>query len=121
MGGYHESNTGKAQESAETVSSSFSLGHGEWVDIMKVTLGKRGKVLKVYPDGDLRVSVGTMTFTFNPACCHMLRQDVNTGESGANTEELIQNSLYNGVKTGKGRGNTVELIRWRYNSGHSTG
>ena len=53
--------------------------HGEWVDIMKVTMGKRGKVLKVYPDGDLRVSVGTMTFTFNPACCHVIRPDVNTG------------------------------------------
>ena len=48
---------------------------------MKVTMGKRGKVLKVYPDGDLRVSVGTMTFTFNPACCHVVRPDVNTGNA----------------------------------------
>lgn len=32
------------------------------------TLGHIGKVIKVYGDGDLRVSVGGQSWTFNPAC-----------------------------------------------------
>lgn len=32
-------------------------------------LGKVGKVLKVYADSDLRVSIGDNEWTFNPACC----------------------------------------------------
>uniref|UniRef100_T1JDF9 RING-type E3 ubiquitin transferase n=1 Tax=Strigamia maritima TaxID=126957 RepID=T1JDF9_STRMM len=41
-------------------------GHGEWIDIMKNVLGKTGKVIKVYSDGDLRVNVEGQTWTFNP-------------------------------------------------------
>ncbi|WAR14989.1 MIB2-like protein [Mya arenaria] len=32
------------------------------------TLGKNGRVLKVYTDGDLRVAIGNSTWTFNPLC-----------------------------------------------------
>ena len=32
-------------------------------------LGKTGKVLKVYGDGDLRVQVNGATWTINPMCC----------------------------------------------------
>ncbi|XP_022104151.1 E3 ubiquitin-protein ligase MIB2-like isoform X2 [Acanthaster planci] len=46
----------------------LQVGHGEWSDNMKDTLGKTGKVIKVYPDGDLRVSIGDHTWTFNPSC-----------------------------------------------------
>ncbi len=37
-------------------------------------LGKVGKVLKVYADGDLRVSVGNQIWTFNPVICTLLPQ-----------------------------------------------
>lgn len=43
-------------------------GHGEWIDVMRNALGKTGKVLKVYSDGDLRVNVDGHTWTFNPMC-----------------------------------------------------
>ncbi|KAF5271379.1 hypothetical protein FQA39_LY08177 [Lamprigera yunnana] len=41
-------------------------GHGEWIDIMKTALGKLGKVLKVYSDGDLRVQIDGHAWTLNP-------------------------------------------------------
>lgn len=43
-------------------------------------LGKVGKVLKVYVDGDLRVAVGGTTWTFNPAVCTLMphtQQEMN--------------------------------------------
>lgn len=36
------------------------------------TLGRVGRVLKVYADGDLRVAVANQTWTFNPACCSIV-------------------------------------------------
>ncbi|RWS23532.1 E3 ubiquitin-protein ligase MIB2-like protein [Leptotrombidium deliense] len=46
--------------------------HGEWIDAMKGALGKMGKVVKVYADGDLRVTVDAQTWTFNPLCVTLL-------------------------------------------------
>lgn len=46
--------------------------HGEWTENMKTTLGRVGRVLKVYADGDLRVAVANQTWTFNPACCSIV-------------------------------------------------
>ncbi|XP_035211065.1 E3 ubiquitin-protein ligase MIB2-like [Stegodyphus dumicola] len=43
-------------------------GHGEWIEVMKVALGKTGKITKIYSDGDLRVNVDGQTWTFNPLC-----------------------------------------------------
>ncbi|XP_075028394.1 E3 ubiquitin-protein ligase MIB2 isoform X2 [Calonectris borealis] len=39
------------------------------------TLGHIGKVIKVYGDGDLRVSVGGQSWTFNPACLTAYQRD----------------------------------------------
>ncbi|KAJ7421484.1 E3 ubiquitin-protein ligase MIB2 [Willisornis vidua] len=51
-------------------------GHGEWTDEMAPqTLGHIGKVIKVYGDGDLRVSVGGQSWTFNPACLTAYQRD----------------------------------------------
>ncbi|XP_034951738.1 E3 ubiquitin-protein ligase MIB2 [Chelonus insularis] len=44
----------------------YQQGHGEWIDVMKSALGKLGKVIKIYPDGDLRVTLDGHTWTFNP-------------------------------------------------------
>ncbi|XP_068753853.1 E3 ubiquitin-protein ligase MIB2-like [Montipora capricornis] len=42
-------------------------GHGEWTNEMTVALDKVGQVLKIYSDGDVRVSVAGHHWTFNPA------------------------------------------------------
>ncbi|XP_066603887.1 E3 ubiquitin-protein ligase MIB2 isoform X2 [Prorops nasuta] len=44
----------------------YQRGHGEWIDVMKTALGKTGKIIKIYPDGDLRVTLDCHTWTFNP-------------------------------------------------------
>nr|XP_012144811.1 PREDICTED: E3 ubiquitin-protein ligase MIB2 isoform X1 [Megachile rotundata] len=44
----------------------YQRGHGEWIDVMKNALGKAGKVIKIYSDGDLRVALDGYTWTFNP-------------------------------------------------------
>ncbi|XP_038075224.1 E3 ubiquitin-protein ligase MIB2-like isoform X1 [Patiria miniata] len=51
-----------------TLVKKLQTGHGEWSENMKETLGKTGKVIKVYPDGDLRVSISDHAWTFNPSC-----------------------------------------------------
>ncbi|KAK2710926.1 E3 ubiquitin-protein ligase MIB2-like isoform X2 [Artemia franciscana] len=49
-------------------------GHGEWVDAMETTLGKVGKVMQIYMDGDVRVQTYSceqsrvQSWTFNPLC-----------------------------------------------------
>lgn len=47
-------------------------GHGEWIPIMRDTLGKLGKVLKVYSDGDLRVQLDGRAWTLNPQCVRLV-------------------------------------------------
>ncbi|XP_063229552.1 E3 ubiquitin-protein ligase MIB2 [Bacillus rossius redtenbacheri] len=46
----------------------YQKGHGEWIEVMKSALGKLGKVIKIYTDGDLRVCIEGKTWTFNPLC-----------------------------------------------------
>lgn len=42
--------------------------HGEWTEFMRKLLGKKGRVTKVYADGDLRVCIDERTWTLNPLC-----------------------------------------------------
>ncbi|XP_052213892.1 E3 ubiquitin-protein ligase MIB2-like isoform X1 [Dreissena polymorpha] len=73
-------------------------GHGEWNDSMKATLGKNGRVLKVYADGDLRVAVKNQTWTFNPQCVTQIPLNELTALNntmGHNEREDMQNSLAN--------------------------
>ncbi|CAG0880694.1 unnamed protein product [Cyprideis torosa] len=42
-------------------------GHGGWIDSMSEALGKVGKIIKLYPDGDLRVQVDGKVWTLNPS------------------------------------------------------
>ncbi len=49
-----------------------------------------GKVLKVYADGDLRVSVAGQVWTFNPACCTLMphgQQEINNTMGAHGREE----------------------------------
>ncbi|XP_050414491.1 E3 ubiquitin-protein ligase MIB2 isoform X2 [Patella vulgata] len=71
--------------------------HGDWTENMKQTLGKKGQVVKIYQDGDLRVQVGNITWTFNPACCTIIphgEQEMNNtmGNQGLERDELERNA-----------------------------
>ncbi|XP_013359612.1 PREDICTED: E3 ubiquitin-protein ligase MIB2 isoform X5 [Chinchilla lanigera] len=46
----------------------LQAGHGEWTDDMAPALGRVGKVVKVFGDGNLRVAVGGQWWTFSPSC-----------------------------------------------------
>ncbi|XP_064137160.1 E3 ubiquitin-protein ligase MIB2 isoform X5 [Loxodonta africana] len=46
----------------------LQAGHGEWTDDMAPALGRIGKVVKVFGDGNLRVAVGGQLWTFSPSC-----------------------------------------------------
>ncbi|NP_001356096.1 E3 ubiquitin-protein ligase MIB2 isoform 5 [Mus musculus] len=46
----------------------LQAGHGEWTDDMAPALGRVGKVVKVFGDGNLRVAVGGQRWTFSPSC-----------------------------------------------------
>ncbi|KAK9888621.1 hypothetical protein WA026_000850 [Henosepilachna vigintioctopunctata] len=63
-------------------------GHGEWIDIMQNTLGKLGKVLKVYSDGDLRVQLDGHAWTLNPQCVKIVP---GSAAELANTMHASQN------------------------------
>ncbi|XP_035780860.1 E3 ubiquitin-protein ligase MIB2-like [Anopheles albimanus] len=54
-------------------------GHGEWIETMHNVLGKSGKVIKIYSDGDLRVHQldEDMAWTVNPKCVKLERSAVS--------------------------------------------
>ncbi|XP_076242852.1 E3 ubiquitin-protein ligase mind bomb 1 isoform X1 [Calliopsis andreniformis] len=41
-------------------------GHGEWAEAMAPTMGKIGRVIQIYHDGDLKVEVCSTSWTYNP-------------------------------------------------------
>ncbi|XP_023022675.2 E3 ubiquitin-protein ligase mind bomb 2 isoform X1 [Leptinotarsa decemlineata] len=63
-------------------------GHGEWIEIMRNSLGKLGKVLKVYSDGDLRVQLEGHTWTLHPQCVRIIP---GSAAELANTMHALQN------------------------------
>ncbi|XP_057640199.1 E3 ubiquitin-protein ligase MIB2 isoform X1 [Chionomys nivalis] len=56
----------------------LQAGHGEWTDDMAPALGRVGKVLKVFGDGNLRVAVGGQRWTFSPSCLVAYRPEEDT-------------------------------------------
>ena len=54
---------------------SLQPSHGGWVEEMSSVLGKTGQVIKVYYDGDVRVSFGLSAWTFNPQCLEEVSGD----------------------------------------------
>ena len=72
-------------------------GHGDWIDAMKPSLGKVGKVNKIYRDGDLRVCIDSQTWTLNPACVTLVpgsQTEINNSmQSSSNQREEHTNPL----------------------------
>ncbi|KAK9500491.1 hypothetical protein O3M35_001746 [Rhynocoris fuscipes] len=48
-------------------------GHGEWIHVMSSILGKTGKIVKIYSDGDLRVKVEGQVWTLNPLSVQLVQ------------------------------------------------
>ena len=46
----------------------LQVDHGGWVDAMGGTIGQKGKIARLYQDGDVRVEVNGSSWTYNPAC-----------------------------------------------------
>lgn len=65
-------------------------GHGEWSHDMIGVLGKQGKVLQVYGDGDIRVSVNGQSFTFNPQCCTPLTSSSSSSLLNSTSHNTLQ-------------------------------
>ena len=68
-------------------------GHGEWSHEMITVLGKQGRILQVYGDGDIRVNVNGQSFTFNPQCCIPLTATGNTINSASLLNSTSHNTL----------------------------
>ncbi|OCT70596.1 MIB E3 ubiquitin protein ligase 2 S homeolog isoform X1 [Xenopus laevis] len=75
----------------------LQVGHGEWTDDMVSALGQIGKVIKVFGDGDMRVSVGGQSWTFNPACLtsYQREEDANlmTTENAKESKNILVSIL----------------------------
>lgn len=67
-------------------------GHGEWADAMSPTLGKIGRVLQIYYDGDLKVDVCGTSWTYNPtAVCKVASSDGSIpGSTGEGLRALLK-------------------------------
>ncbi|XP_043466161.1 E3 ubiquitin-protein ligase MIB2 isoform X2 [Leptopilina heterotoma] len=61
----------------------YQRGHGEWIDVMKTALGKTGKIIKIYPDGDMRVALDGHIWTFNPLSVILVNSNSELGNSAA--------------------------------------
>lgn len=66
-------------------------GHGDWIEKMDSILGKTGKVVKVYEDGDLRVTVDGQTWTLNPLCVESTGERVASTSEGSDLAEELEN------------------------------
>ena len=65
----------------------FQKGHGEWVETMRNALGKTCKVMKIYADGDLRVTQldDGVSWTLNPKCVKLERSPMASAAERSNS------------------------------------
>ncbi|KAK7604043.1 hypothetical protein V9T40_004316 [Parthenolecanium corni] len=63
-------------------------GHGEWLDIMALDIGKVGQVAKIYSDGDLRVNIDDQAWTLNPFCLELVAETEATANFSELSDEL---------------------------------
>lgn len=58
----------------------LQTGHGEFTQLMIPTLGKMGRVLQIYSDGDLKIEVEGFSWTYNPAVVSKVLCDNGSNE-----------------------------------------
>ncbi|XP_058819165.1 E3 ubiquitin-protein ligase MIB2 [Topomyia yanbarensis] len=66
-------------------------GHGEWVETMHNVLGKSGKVIKIYGDGDLRVQQcdDDLAWTVNPKCVKLERSLISQATATERSNSMM--------------------------------
>lgn len=66
-------------------------GHGEWVETMHNVLGKSGKVIKIYADGDLRVQQldDDLAWTVNPKCVKLERSLISQATATERSNSMM--------------------------------
>lgn len=71
----------------------FQKNHGEWVDTMRNALGKTCKIIKIYADGDLRVTQleDGFAWTLNPKCVKLERSPLATAAERSNSMMDLSN------------------------------
>ncbi|KAF7996961.1 hypothetical protein HCN44_002607 [Aphidius gifuensis] len=62
--------------------------HGEWAEAMVPTLGKVGRVLQIYHDGDLKVEVCRTSWTYNPQAVIKVASSDGSMPGSSNGEPL---------------------------------
>ncbi|KAM7099038.1 E3 ubiquitin-protein ligase MIB2 isoform 2-T2 [Molossus nigricans] len=67
--------------------------HGEWTDDMAPALGRVGKVVKVFGDGNLCVAVGGQLWTFSPSCLVAYRPEEDANLDVAERARESKSSL----------------------------
>ncbi|CAH7449000.1 E3 ubiquitin-protein ligase MIB2 isoform X6 [Phodopus roborovskii] len=71
----------------------LQAGHGEWTDDMAPALGRVGKVVKVFGDGNLHVAVGGQRWTFSPSCLVAYRPEEDANLDVAERSRENKSSL----------------------------
>nr|XP_019567662.1 PREDICTED: E3 ubiquitin-protein ligase MIB2 isoform X1 [Rhinolophus sinicus]XP_019567663.1 PREDICTED: E3 ubiquitin-protein ligase MIB2 isoform X1 [Rhinolophus sinicus] len=71
----------------------LQAGHGEWTDDMAPALGRVGKVVKLFGDGNLCVAVGGQLWTFSPSCLVAYRPEEDTNLDVAERARENKSSL----------------------------
>jgi E3 ubiquitin-protein ligase mind-bomb len=73
----------------------YQEGHGDWVDSMIHTLGKVGRVIEVYSDGDLKIDIRDSVWTFNSRAVRKVDNDgvPLTPSTSANVSQLLRHML----------------------------
>ncbi|KAJ8668122.1 hypothetical protein QAD02_009785 [Eretmocerus hayati] len=109
----------RVKSNAEAVKY-YQKGHGEWIDIMKTALGKTGKVMKIYPDGDMRVQLGGHTWTFSPHSVTLVPPgseasralaDTNRGQANEKTDIEVEKLLRDAARGKAGIPAVKEFLR----------
>ncbi|XP_054440160.1 E3 ubiquitin-protein ligase MIB2 [Pteronotus mesoamericanus] len=65
----------------------LQAGHGEWTDDMAPALGRAGKTMKVFGDGNMRLAVSGQLSTFSPACLVIRRPKDSNLDMAERTRE----------------------------------
>lgn len=87
----------------------LQVSHGEWVESMVDTLGTVGRILVIYPDGDLKVDIRGVTWTFNPLAVSKVTSDGVPLTPG--TSENVSMMLRHVFETHQPSNSAEELVK----------
>lgn len=98
-------------------------GHGEWSHEMIGVLGKQGRILQVYADGDIRVNVNGQSFTFNPQCCIPLTSSSSATATTTSSASFLNSTSHNTLQAYRAQQQMeyASSIDWSFQGGSSMG